>query len=699
MPQTKTQSKALEVLKKIDPQLEITWSKNRLTPNRLRGRLTKPAEGKAEAIALQFLKENKNLFPLESPEEELFLKNITSDRGGSQHIRYQQIFKKLPIFGSELIVHLDSQNVVRGLNGKINAKIKLDVKPAIADEKVEKIVLKHAPGNKPIAGRKPLLLILIRENKPWLAWHLTVDGVDKGLDNKEMPAVWEYFVDAKTGNVLWRYNNLQYHTRTTGSGVGYYSAAVSINTLHNHLAAQYELEDRWLPTAARIYTHDCNNGPTPGVISSDANNNWNAADQGQEVDSHLYSRMVYDYYLMVHGRDSYDDAGADMHIHAHFGNHVNNAYWSPTEQLVKIGDGDGVTRDSYCCLDVIAHEWTHAVTENTAGLVYSGESGALNESVSDVFAALIDGDWLQGEDYWLPATAPASRNLADPTNGGQYDPADPINSVIAGHQPDHTDDQYTGFDDNGGVHINSGIMNKAAYLIATGGIHRGITICEGLGREVLGRLYYQVLTNHLISSSDFADMREAVLDSLDDLYGGDPRYSRWSASIINAFAAVGIGSSVQCPGVCWIAPTICPPSPHVLCPPSPNICLFAPSFICPPSPQIICPPSPLICKIAPSVGCSVGPIVGCLPGPDPTPFNKPDIVILPEFSKKDIIEIAGIGKEWAALLKKQKINTIGDLARVACDNNGIKTLAQKTGISEKRITNWAQKASMLTKQL
>jgi thermolysin len=85
-------------------------------------------------------------------------------------------------------------------------------------------------------------------------------------------------------------------------------------------------------------------------------------------------------------------------------------------------------------------------------------------------------------------------------------------------------DKYTGASDNGGVHINSGIMNKAAHLIVTAGTWRSITICEALGNDVLGRLYYQALTSHLTASLNFADMRQAVLDALDDVYAGDPRY-------------------------------------------------------------------------------------------------------------------------------------------------------------------------------
>ncbi|MBI2868726.1 MAG: M4 family metallopeptidase, partial [Chloroflexi bacterium] len=469
--------------------------------------------------------------------------------------------------------------------------------------------------------------------------------------------------------------------------------------VHDHTGNDYELEDQWVPTAARVRTHDSNNAFPPSALSSDSNNNWSGADQGPEVDCHYYSRIVFDYYLMVHGRNSYDNAGADLEINAHVGTNWNNASWSPAQQLVKIGDGDGVTYGAFSTLDIVAHEWTHAVTEHTAGLVYAGESGALNESMSDVFAALIDGDWLQGEDNWLGAAAPAGRNLADPTNGGLYNPADPITSVLAGHQPDHMNDKYTGAADNGGVHINSGIMNKAAYLIATGGVHRGISMCEALGNEVLGRLYYQALTSHLTASSDFSDMRTAVLDSLDDLYSGDPRYNRWRATIINAFAAIGIGTATACPLTCWIAPGICPPAPSFLCPPAPStlcppapqFCKLGPVFQCPPAPSIICPPSPILSgPPAPYI------VKGCLPGPDPGPFI-PKIEIRRPL-ERDIVEISGIGKERAALLRSKGISSVGKLIEATDSAVKLETLARTTGLSVKSLSNWRIKARLLEEE-
>ncbi|MFQ6102267.1 MAG: M4 family metallopeptidase [Anaerolineae bacterium] len=636
---TTSQKTAFKNLQKVDPNAEVRWDEKTGAPARVRGALSGPQAGAPETIARQFLAAYKSMFAMKAPEEELQLKDVGTDMRGNRHVRFQQMYKGLPVFGGELVVHMDGENAIRGVNGKFTPRIDIPDKPTVPAEDARKTVLEHAPDNKERVGEEPLLLVLIHEGKPYLAWHMTVDGSDKALDGSEMPAKWEYFVDGLTGEVIWRYNNLQTHDRTTGTGSGKYAGGVTLNTVHDHTSNKYELEDRWVPSAARIFTHDANGGWPPQPISEDGNNDWAAADQGAEVDCHVYTRIVFDYFLVMHGRNSYDNAGHDMHIYAHVGSNWNNASWNGS--YVKIGDGDGATFDPFCTLDIIAHEWTHAVTEHTAGLIYSGESGALNESMSDVFAALIDGNWLQGEDNWLKTTAPAGRNLADPTNGGQYDKstkAKAIASVLDGHQPDHMNDKWTWPEDNGGVHVNSGIMNKAAYLIATGGAHRGITICEALGREVLGRLYYQALTAILTPSSDFAAMRDAVLDALHDLYEGDPRYNRWRASIINAFAAVGVGSAVSCPLSCLIAPRIlcppspllaCPPSPMLACPPSPSLtplCPPSPSLtpLCPPSPSLtpLCPPSPLLaCPPSPLLACPPSPGGGCLPGPDPTPFR------------------------------------------------------------------------------
>lgn len=182
-------------------------------------------------------------------------------------------------------------------------------------------------------------------------------------------------------------------------------------------------------------------------------------------------------------RDSYDGAGVPVSLTVHYGSRYNNAFWDGT-QLV-FGDGDGRVFERFTKpVDVLAHEFSHALVDSTADLVYQGQSGALNESVADAFASCLkqrllgqdagEGDWLIGEGIFMPSVrARALRDMAVP--GTAYD--DP--EVGADPQVGHMDDYVETTDDNGGVHLNSGIPNKAFQLAA---VAIGGTSIAGAGR-------------------------------------------------------------------------------------------------------------------------------------------------------------------------------------------------------------------------
>jgi len=209
----------------------------------------------------------------------------------------------------------------------------------------------------------------------------------------------------------------------------------------------------------------------------------------------------------VYGRDSYDDAGASVLATVHYERDYVNAFWDG-QQLV-FGDGDGEVFDRFTKpVDVLGHELTHAVTERTAGLVYEGQSGALNESVSDVFASCLkqrllgqsadEGDWLIGEGLFLPGVrARGLRDMAAP--GTAYD--DPR----LGRDPQPAD--MSGYvdttDDNGGVHLNSGIPNRAFQLAAVA--------IGGSAAEGAGRIWYAALTGSLPARADFATFAAATV--------------------------------------------------------------------------------------------------------------------------------------------------------------------------------------------
>ena len=210
----------------------------------------------------------------------------------------------------------------------------------------------------------------------------------------------------------------------------------------------------------------------------------------------------------VYGRSSYDGRGVPVRLTVHFGRDYPNAFWDGT-QLV-FGDGDGVVFDRFTRpVDVLAHELTHAVVERSAGLVYRDQPGALNESLADVFATCFkqrllgqlaaDGDWLIGAELFLPGVAARGlRDLRAP--GTAYD--DP--RLGSDPQPAHLDDYVSGPADNGGVHINSGIPNRAFHLAA---IALGGSSWEGAGR-----IWYDAMVGDDVGpETDFAGFAAATV--------------------------------------------------------------------------------------------------------------------------------------------------------------------------------------------
>jgi hypothetical protein len=210
----------------------------------------------------------------------------------------------------------------------------------------------------------------------------------------------------------------------------------------------------------------------------------------------------------VYQRRSYDGAGAPVSLTVHYGQNYDNAFWDGT-QLV-FGDGDGTVFERFTRpVDVLGHEFTHAVTEHTAGLAYEGQSGALNESMSDVFASCLkqrlrdqtalEADWLIGQGLFVDGIqARGLRDMMAP--GTAYD--DP--ALGKDPQGGHMDDYVETTDDNGGVHLNSGIPNRAFALAATG--------IGGRSWEGAGAIWYAALTGGQVGArTDFAGFAAATI--------------------------------------------------------------------------------------------------------------------------------------------------------------------------------------------
>lgn len=244
---------------------------------------------------------------------------------------------------------------------------------------------------------------------------------------------------------------------------------------------------------------------------------------------------TYDLFLKGFGRHSIDDAGLPLDASVHYGEDYDNAFWDGRQMVFGDGDGD-LFLDFTVSVDVIGHELTHGVTQYTANLEYRGQSGALNESMSDVFGSLIkqyslgqttdQADWLIGAGLLGPAvTGVALRSMKAP--GTAYDD----DELGKDPQPATMDGYVTTHGDNGGVHINSGIPNHAFYIVATE--------LGGKAWERAGRIWYDTLTGGALApDADFADFARLSVAAAVARYGeGGAEHQ----AMQKAWSAVGLG--------------------------------------------------------------------------------------------------------------------------------------------------------------
>ena len=240
------------------------------------------------------------------------------------------------------------------------------------------------------------------------------------------------------------------------------------------------------------------------------------------------------FYQQVYGRNSIDDRGIPLDAVVHFGTHYNNAFFNG--EYMVFGDGDGEFFNRFTiALDIIGHELTHGVTAREARLDYIGQAGALNESISDVFGSLIKqyslnqtadrADWLIGKGLFTEKVhGVALRSMKEP--GTAYD--DPV--LGKDPQPAHMNDYVQTVEDNGGVHINSGIPNHAFYLAA-------IKI-DGLVWERAGRIWYETLRDsRLQPTANFQTFARLTQDNAEKLYG---RGSQEANAVQEAWGEVGV---------------------------------------------------------------------------------------------------------------------------------------------------------------
>lgn len=518
----------------------------------------------AKSISLQILRDRAAQRAIGNPDE-FQVQKIDIDDLGMAHTRVRQAVNGIPVWEGEAIVHLKSDGTLSTVTDDLKEAIAVDTTPNFGEKQAFRAAVAMYEGKARQTDPATIELFVFRgADRDHLVYRVETPRLD-GTENTSAPVV---FIDAHTGEKVFEYNNLQ-----TGTGVSLYSGTVTINT--SSVGSTYYMEDltRKMGTFNMNNTGNTTTG-TGGTQSryTDTDDIWDTTAQKAGVDAHWGARWTYDYYLNVHGRNGINGSGGPgvtaaaansatslITSRVHFGSNYNNAFWY--QNMMTYGDGNGTTFSPLTTVDIAGHEMTHGVTEFTANLTYSNESGALNESMSDVFGAMVElysrggtvtsDTWKIGEQAYTPNTAgDALRYMNNPhlaSNSG----------YTADDDPDHYTERYTGTADSGGVHINSGIPNHVFYLAAAGGTHHlsGVTV-TGMGTTDAARIWYRALTTYMTSGTNFSAARTAMLNAATDLFGAS---STQYTTVAKAWCAAGVGA---CPATPTPTPSATPtPTP------------------------------------------------------------------------------------------------------------------------------------------
>lgn len=443
--------------------------------------------------------ESLKTLPQEANARALFNKynviETKTDELGFTHYTLSPKVKGKVIGDKEIKVHVNPQGKVVLINGETDAEIK-EPTNTVTLSKQEALNYAFSAINTTQAQATNIRSDVVKQND------LNIDAsTNKFVYDIELitttPSIghWNIKVDAETGAIIEK-TSLIDTAATTGLGLGVIGSYKTINI--NSEPSGYSLTDLTHTGMLATYRFDAATGN--GNLVTDPDKTFNATNQKPAVDAHYYAGRVYNYFKNVHGRDSYDGLGSDIPSIVSVNtinttnDYRNNAAWIGDKMIY--GDGDGTKfRATSGAIDVVAHEITHGVTQTSAKLVNQGQAGALNESMSDVFAYFIDPqDWLIAEDIYTPAVAgDGLRSLANPDAYGQ---------------PSHMSKYLNTTADFGGIHTNMGIPNKAAYNTIT-----------TIGKEKSEKIYYRALTQYLTSTSTFLDAKNALVQSARDLYG------------------------------------------------------------------------------------------------------------------------------------------------------------------------------------
>ncbi|MCB2203967.1 M4 family metallopeptidase [bacterium] len=511
----------------IVPGFRVSWDDRYGIPLAMSGSVLQHSMGTFNADAALhdrtaqiFFQKFASLLKLEPEAAGFVLSSVLHTENGRTHLRYRQEIEGIPVWGGEVVcgftplgdldyftgryapssLHTEEAFLQGSDNALQSARSWLAARGVHDELEAGKYAVSAYSG--PTTTRN--YLMEAETLRPVWVVEMRTDAL----------ARWRIFVDARDGSVVRGYNYTCADGPEKATAKDLAGNDVTIDT-YLHQGNYYMIDaSRTMfnagasvfpnSPAGAIVTLNANNSDLVNITQfQSSNNSWGDA---SSVSAHSNLGVVYEYYLSTHSRNSIDGKGGTIYAIVNVtdgGQSMENAYWNG--QFMAFGNGGTVFDPIARALDVTAHELTHGVTEHTAGLEYLNQSGALNEAISDIFAAMVDrDDWLIGEEVTRTSSQfpnGALRDMQDPHNGGTQG--------IAAWQPKHMNEFVTLPEnvDNGGVHINSGIINHAAYLLS-----------EAIGRDKAEHIFYDALSTKLTRQSQFIDFRLSIIRSAQELY-------------------------------------------------------------------------------------------------------------------------------------------------------------------------------------
>jgi zinc metalloprotease ZmpA len=467
---------------------------------------------------------------LDGPGDSYEVRDVMFDADGAEHVRLARRFHGLRVIGGDLVVHSGRGGAFLSATHTLARPARVELTPGLDSQRAAAAAgarfASHA------AGAEPELVVYARADSARLAWDVTLHGSQADGTPSRLHAI----VDAHSGAVFESWDDIQ-TAPAVGTGQSLFLGTVALTTESRR--ASFKLQDN---TRGGSKTLDMKNRTgARGTLFSDADNAWGDGStsnrQTAAVDAAFGGALTWDYFLDVHGRNGIANDGVGANSRVHYGNNYANAFWDDSCFCMTYGDGNASIYP-LVSIDVAGHEMSHGVTSRTAGLIYSGESGGLNEGTSDIFGTMVEyyanngndvPDYLIGEEIFKGGGS--IRNMVNPSTDGAS--ADCWYSTVGGLD----------------VHYSSGIANHFFFLLAEGTtagspsktcapgntrVATGNGTLVGIGRAKAEKIWYRALTVYMTSSTNYAAARSATLSAAADLHGaGSPEVNAvaaaWSA--------------------------------------------------------------------------------------------------------------------------------------------------------------------------